>query len=53
LATLPWRLVNPSTFLRLGTWWGSIPRIPSNEWFSIMSTTMCRIFSMLDVPAGR
>ena len=30
-----------------------MPSIPSNEWFSIISTTTCSIFSMLGVPAGR
>ena len=43
---------SPSTDRRPGTWWGTIPSRLSNEWFSIISTTMCSISGMLGVPAG-
>ena len=43
---------HPSTDARPGTWWGTMPSRLSNEWFSIISTTMCSISGMLGVPAG-
>ena len=45
--------VNPSTFDRPGTRWGTIPSRLSKEWFSIISTTTCLISGMLSVPARR
>ena len=50
--TLPLRTCSPSTDPRPGTWWGTIPSRSSNEWFSIITTTMCSISGMLGVPAG-
>ncbi len=44
--------MSPSTDRRPGTWWGTIPSRLSNEWFSIITTTMCSISGMLGVPAG-
>ncbi len=49
---VPFRKRHPSTDRRPGTWWGTIPSRLSNEWFSIISTTMCSISGMLGVPAG-